>query len=168
MATIRKATTADVAEISLVLMASWKAECRGIVNDAYLDSLRDDHWVEYLDAGIINETIFTFVMEEEGRIIGVVVMGNGEEENEAHLISFYLLPEKIGQGKGHTLYSHVEKYLKNRGFSACKLDVLKGNARAIKFYEDHGYCDTKTVIYAMLGEEEYSCLVYEKDLSANN
>ena len=168
MANIRKATIDDVDEISFVLMTSWKAECRGIVNDAYLDALKDDHWVGYLFAGINNNSIFTFVLEDEKRITGVAVLSKGEDECEAHLISFYLLPEKIGQGYGHMLYSYVEKDLINKVAITCKLDVLAGNSRAITFYEDHGFVNTFETLRATLGEEEYSCLIYEKKLVEDN
>ena len=92
----------DVKKISLVLASSWKTAYRGIVHDDYLDALKDDHWIEFLEVAFNNGTVFSMVIEDNQEIIGVAVMGNTKKEREVNLISFYLLPEKIGHGFGHT------------------------------------------------------------------
>jgi len=152
----------DINMVSAVLAASWKTAYRGIVNDDYLNSIQDNHWVAFLITGIGNGTIFSMILESNKNIIGAAIIGKGETDIEANLISFYLLPDKIGRGYGHTFYSGIEKELKNRGFSKCVLDVLEHNARANRFYNSHGFVDINKRITADLGGYTYTCKVFEK------
>ena len=164
MVHIRNAVPEDAGAMSCLLASSWKSAYRGIVHDEYLDSLDDSHWMDFLRAGIEKKTICAMVLEEERNLIGSAVLGDTENENEAHLISFYLLPEKMGHGFGHAFLSGIETELMGRGYTACVLDVLEHNGRAIRFYEAHGFVDTNKRISAKLGECEYDCKVYEKSL----
>jgi len=164
MVRIRNAGIEDVAAMTRVLASSWKSEYRGIVHDEYLDLLSDNHWVDFLIAGIKNNTIHAMVLEKEQEIIGSAILNESEQENEMNLVSFYLLPETIGRGFGHAFYTGIEIELKKKGFVKCVLDVLEHNYRAIRFYEAHGFMDTNKKIQAKLGEQEYTCNVYEKNL----
>lgn len=164
MVHIRLANLEDISKISSVLAVSWKTAYRGIVDDDYLNSLKSDHWVDFLTSGLNKNSIFSMVMENNQEMIGVAILSKTEKEHEACLISFYLLPDKIGQGFGHVFYCEIEAELKSRGFSNCSLDVLENNKRAIRFYKVHGFIDTKKEIKAVLGEYDYTCKVLEKAL----
>lgn len=154
----------DIAAMSSVLAASWKSAYRGIVNDDYLDLLPDNHWVESLTAGLNNGNIFAMTLEYSQRMIGAAIIGQGETGNAANLLSFYLLPEMIGQGFGHAFYNGIEIELRRKAFSKCVLDVLEHNERAIRFYEAHGFTNTGKTVKATLGNCEYLCRIYEKIL----
>ena len=164
MVNIRTSVLEDISTISGVLASSWKSAYRGIVHDEYLDSLSDNHWIDFLNTGMNNETVFSMVLEQGKSMIGAAILS--EERKEVHLISFYLIPEKIGHGFGHLFYNGVETELKRRGFAKCVLGVLQDNHRAIRFYETHGFFDTNRRIIAKLGECEYACKIYEKSLLA--
>ena len=164
MTNVRIAGIEDIDDISRVLAASWKTVYRGIVHDDYLDALKNDHWVEFLNAGLKSGSIFSMVIEISKKIIGAAILSEAEQKGEANLISFYLLPEKIGQGFGHVFYSAIEDELRRRGFQNCVLDVLERNARAIHFYITHGYADTHKKISATLGTHNYMCKVFMKSL----
>lgn len=160
---IRIAEREDIATISSVLATSWKSAYRGIVADNYLDALQNNHWVEFLTTGLGNANIFAMVLINERQIIGAAIIGQEQNENTANLISFYLLPDKIGQGIGHNFYDGIEDELKRRNFTECILDVLENNNRAIRFYETHGFVKTSET-KAALGSGEYLCAKYEKQL----
>lgn len=162
MTHIRVSTKDDIEIISFVLASSWKTAYRGIVHDDYLDSLQDSHWVEFLSTGIDDGNVFSMVIENNQEIIGAAILSKTEHPNEVNLISFYLLPEKIGQGLGHKFYVAIETELRNRGFLNCTLDVLERNSRAIRFYEAHGFVRTGNTVIATLGEQNYTCMVFEK------
>lgn len=159
--TIRIAEHKDITDISSVLAASWKSAYRGIINDDYLDLLEHDHWIDFLLTGLSNETIFAMVLEDNQHIIGAAILGR-KETSTVHLISLYLMPDKIGQGFGHAFYDGIEAELRHRNFTKCFLDVLENNERAIRFYETHGFMETIEIIKATLGDCEYPCKVYEK------
>jgi len=162
MVGIRVTTFYDISTISCVLATSWKFAYKGIIHSKYLDLLSDNHWIDFLTTGIKNKTIFSIVLESEKNIIGVAILS--KKESAVHLISLYLLPEKMKQGFGHIFYSKIEAELKNKGFIKCTLDVLEYNQHAINFYKSHGFFDTNEKIKAKLGEHEYTCSVYEKTL----
>jgi len=159
---IRNGVLEDVSAISNVIASSWKSAYRGIVHDEYLDSLNDSHWIDFLSTGMSGQAVFSMVLEQDEDIIGSAILIT--EEAQAHLLSFYLVPEMIGYGFGHVFYNGVEAELKRRGFVKCVLDVLQDNDRAIRFYEAHGFLDTNSRITAKLGESEYACKVFEKSL----
>lgn len=164
MLLIRAANSEDVSRISSVLAASWKTAYRGIVHDEYLDSLKSGHWMGFLTSGLNGDSVFAMVAESGQGIIGAAILSKTEKEREACLISFYLLPDKIGQGLGHAFYNEIEAELKSKGFSNCILDVLENNKRAIRFYKAHGFIDTNREIKVVLGERDYTCKVLEKAL----
>ena len=62
---------------------------------------------------------------------GASILGESETDNEIHMISFYLLPENIGQGFGQTFYGEIEKEMRKKGFATCVIDVLENNKMAI-------------------------------------
>ena len=164
MLNVRMAQAEDIDIISLLLANSWKVAYRGIVDDGYLDSLKNNHWVDFLAAGLKNNAVFSMLLQDNQEIVGASVLGNSEKEDEIHLISLYLLPEKIGRGLGRFFYGKIETEMRKRGFTKCIIDVLKNNNRAIKFYEGHGFVDTSAEIIATLGEQSYICRVFEKIL----
>jgi len=164
MTQVRIGTIEDVESISNVLASSWKTAYRGIVHDEYLDALKHDHWVEFVTKGLIDGSIIMMIIEEDQEIIGVSVLGETGKKREINLISFYLTPEKIGQGFGHIFYTAIETELKNRGYQDCVIDVLENNTRASRFYEAHGYIDTGKEVTAVLEEQQYICKVMKKTL----
>ena len=164
MIKIRNGDLEDVSAISSVIASSWKSAYRGIVHDEYLDSLNDNHWIDFLNTGMSNQTIFSMVLEKEKDIIGAAILSADKEG--IHLLSFYLMPEKIGHGFGHLFYTGVETELKRRGIEKCVLDVLQDNCRAIRFYETHGFLDTDKKTIVNLGDCEYICKLFEKSLLA--
>ena len=165
MISVRTAQIQDIAGISHLLATSWKTAYRGIVDDDYLDSLGYDHWVDYLTSALSGDTVFSMVLSENQEIVGASVLGKSETENEVHLISLYLLPEKIGLGYGHKFYGEIEKEIRNKGFKKCALDVLEKNKRAVKFYKAHGFTDTRVEAVTVLGNRNYPYKVFEKTLS---
>ena len=160
----RVARTEDIGMISAVLAASWKTAYRGMVDDGYLDALEDSHWVEFLKKGHLSGNVFSMVLEEDQLMIGAAILAKSLNEQEIYLLSFYLLPEKIGRGFGRVFYHEIEEEMLKRGYTRCVLDVLKDNQRAIRFYIANQFTDTGKEIEASLGGINYSCKVFEKGL----
>jgi len=165
MIDVRIANAEDIPQISLVLATSWKTAYRGIVDDSYLDALTTDHWVDFLTKGLSGDDIFSMVMLEHHEIIGASVISKSDIKCEAHMVSLYLLPDRIGKGYGHRFYCEIEGELKKKGYSRCVLDVLENNKKAISFYQSHGFVDVGTEATTFLGEREYPYRVMVKDLA---
>lgn len=164
---VRIAQDKDINQISSVLATSWKTAYRGLVNDDYLDSLQSDHWLYFLASGLHDGTLFAMVVEDNQKIFGAAIL-SWEADGAANLLSFYLLPEYIGQGYGHVFFHGIEEELKQRNVCKCRLDVLEHNKRAIRFYVSHGFKDTGKRKVSTLGVCEYICEVFENDLCSMN
>jgi GNAT superfamily N-acetyltransferase len=139
----RRARLSDADAIGTVQVASWRTTYRGIVPDAYLDSMTaEDHaarWARLLARPGSLE--LTFVVEEQGRLIGFA-MGGPEREGDrrfpAELYAIYLLQEAQGRGHGRALVEAVSTALLQRGFRAMLVWVLRQNLAARRFYERLG------------------------------
>ena len=162
MLNVRIARMNDIERISFVLASSWKTAYRGMIGDEYLDSLQDDHWVNFLSSGLEGNYLVSMVLEDNGLVVGAAIAGETKTDGEIHLLSFYLLPEKTGQGFGGLFYRGVEAEMMKRGYDKCILDVLEENAKAIRFYEAQGFKDTGASTPATLGGVDYMCKVMEK------
>ncbi len=162
MTAVRMAAAEDIGGISALLARSWKTAYRGMVDDEYLDSLREEHWVNFLMAELSSGAVFSVILMEDEEIIGASILEESEAKGAVHLISFYLRPDKIGKGLGHLFYDALEREMVGRGFTGCTLDVLKNNQRAIRFYHAHGFVDTNAPITALLGKKSYACRVLKK------
>lgn len=161
---VRLGTEKDIETISKTLAASWKIAYRGIIDNSFLDEIPDDRWVLMLNEGMKNDSLYTMLLEEGGKIIGASILKKTEVTDRIELTSFYLLPDKIGKGYGAAFYSGVENEAIKRGYKECILDVLSENKRAIHFYLKHGFLDEQKSFKSTLGNKEYSLNIMTKIL----
>ena len=130
-----------IPEASRVLAKCWRYAYNGLINDEYLTSLSDDHWVEFLK-NIKDTTTACILAENDNQIIGVAVFGDSITErylDDGEIICLYVLPEFIGKNVGHLLFEYAENSLKEQGYQECTICTFKANTKAIKFYEKHDY-----------------------------
>lgn len=137
----RQLRESEQAEASRQLTASYRAAYRGLMDEAYLTSLQEDHWVEILQASMERGDICLVAVDGD-TIVGAAVCGRSEvrgDQDCAELYAIYLLPEYTEHGAGHGFYCAIEARMRAQGFRSCVLEVLSSNARAIRFYEAHGF-----------------------------
>ena len=161
---IRQAGRDDIYQVATFLDDCWKTAYRGIISDAYLDSLPNDERnkgrLQRFDEGGTD-----FLMMFDGdKLIGAAVFGKSftegyEEDGEVSAI--YLREDYIGKRYGHELYMSIEQALAAKGFNNYVLDVLKDNVQAIQFYLAHGYekVDDRSIL---LGDTDYPLIVMRK------
>ncbi|MDR1705339.1 MAG: GNAT family N-acetyltransferase, partial [Clostridiales bacterium] len=140
--TLNRAYVNRAVEISRFLAKCWKSSYRDIINGDYLSSLKDDHWVAFLEAGIENNTITCITAEASGGIVGVTIAGNSITErypDDGEVISLYVDPEFIGKRVGHSLFERAQQSLVDLGFSHCIVCAFSENVRAVHFYQKHGF-----------------------------
>ncbi|MGI5125657.1 N-acetyltransferase family protein [Pseudonocardia sp. CA-107938] len=139
---IRDATVADADAIARVHVASWQAAYRGLLPDAVLDGLSvaesTQNWAERL-AGT-QPGAHILVVEDEG-VIGFAAFGTRPEgaPGERHLWAMYLDPAQWGRGAGRPLHAAMVDRMHAAGVHSATLWVLRGNERAIRFYERAGW-----------------------------
>jgi L-amino acid N-acyltransferase YncA len=146
---VREARLEDAAAIARVHVAAWQTAYRGIVPDAYLDSLdparRELRWREMLSQRADREC--HYVAETlDGELVGFAAGGPARteialpdrtEHFDGELYAIYLLAEQRRRGAGRLLTRAVAQRLLERGMASMLVWVLAANpSRA--FYERLG------------------------------
>ncbi len=139
---IRAATIDDAEAIARVHVASWQAAYRGLLPQAFLDSMSaqrgQQNWTHILTWGAQDVR----VAELAGDIGGFIATGAPADDPSnskvGELWANYLLPDWRGTGTGSALHQAGIDALASR-FDEAILWVLAGNARARAFYERHGW-----------------------------
>jgi L-amino acid N-acyltransferase YncA len=143
-ARVREATRADAANIASVHVWSWRRAYRHVFPTSELDAISIDdrarRWDEWLARA--EERRATYVVEEDGRIVGFANIGPCRDEDarglgEVHAI--YVLAERWGVGLGRALMAAAVDGLVAAGFDSAVLWVLEDNVRARGFYEAAGW-----------------------------
>ena len=127
----------DLAAVGRIYLRSWQYAYRGLLPDAYLDSLTEERWAENL---LLPGRRSLLLLDGETPA-GTASYGPSrfpEWQGYGELISLYLLPEYIGRGYGRQLFAAAERGLLELGFTRFFLWVLEGNVRARRFYERMG------------------------------
>jgi len=141
--TIRAALPADAEAISHVHIGTWQRAYRGLVGDAFLDSLSERvdgrvlWWRQQLSSGAT-----ALVTEEAGQVTGFVGFGRAEPPTDGELGEVYAIYVDAvywGRGHGRALIVAAQGALRARGFTAAVLWVLATNERARRFYERGGW-----------------------------
>lgn len=148
-------------EISRVYEESWKYAYRGIVPQSYLDSIPSGRWADAADR---NGTRSLILLDKE-RIVGTSSVSRSrftELSDWGEIISLYLLPEYIGKGFGRALLCAATEELRNMGFESILLWVLEENARARRFYERSGFCESGEVLEDQIGGKPLREIQYIK------
>lgn len=151
----------DLLAVSRIYEESWKSAYRGIIPQAYLESISEGRWVNNLKSGGMN----TLVMLDEGKYVGTSSFAKSRlnpNESIGEIISIYLLPEYIGKGFGRELFRAAVSALEGMGFRDIVLWVLEENARARAFYERNGFAETKFCQTISIGGKELTELLYRR------
>ncbi|WP_051685314.1 GNAT family N-acetyltransferase [Clostridium sp. KNHs205] len=134
----------ELAIVSKQISNSYKVAYKGLMNEEYLLTLTDEHWIDILQNSI-SRGDSCLVAKDNDKIIGTAVFGKtdgGVSSENAILHAIYLTPQYIGYGVGHGLYTEVEKAMKVKNYKYCILEVLSSNNHAIDFYLKHGFKKT--------------------------
>ncbi|KKZ70730.1 GNAT family N-acetyltransferase [Streptomyces showdoensis] len=144
MRAIRAAGPSDAAAVASVHVRSWRAAYRGLVPDAYLDSLdvgeRTEVWRDRLSAPGAPTVLLA---EEDGAVAFSCFRpwpdGEWDASVTAELSALYAVPEAWGRGVGRDLLAATVAAMAAAGFRAAGLWVLEGNPRARAFYGAAGW-----------------------------
>jgi L-amino acid N-acyltransferase YncA len=139
---IRAATVDDAAAIAEAHVASWHAAYAGLLPAEFLAAQsvesRTRRWREIVatDGGVM-------VVVDSGTVLGFASIGPSRDADVTsqvgELNAIYLQPEAWSTGAGHALHEAAMEALATAGYAEATLWVLDRNARAIRFYERHGW-----------------------------
>jgi len=123
--------------------ATWHAAYTGLIDQSYLNKFTPEKCEEIAYRWPDN----ILIAKDGERVLGFVGYDDGGEDapDTGEIFALYVLPEYWGTGVGQRLFNAGTERLK--AYRKLALWVLKGNARAIRFYEKCGFGAT--------GEEQY-------------
>ncbi len=129
-------TDEDIRGKAYVHWASWHEAYTGLIDQSYLDKLTLEKCVEIAYQWPNN----ILVAKDGDRVIGFVGAGTYRDRSVSEtgeIFALYVLKEYYGTGVGRLLMqAAIEQFCP---FPTVILWVLKGNARAIRFYEKCGF-----------------------------
>lgn len=143
MLTIRTAELDDVASIAEVHVAAWRSTYRGMVPQAYLDSLtvqnRSIGWARVLERAHPGD--ITLVSEaHDRRVVGFATAGPARSHRrffQGEISSLYVAPSFQRARHGSRLFLAAANRLAEAGYKSMIIWVLADNA-ARAFYEKRG------------------------------
>jgi GNAT superfamily N-acetyltransferase len=149
---LREPTLADSEQIAEVHVRSWQVGYQGLMPDDFLAALDPAYRVrQYRDSWGRPEYAHVrgLVAETDGHITGFVRYGPyriGAEPSSTvdpqaggEVYALYVDPSRWREGAGGALLEAAAADLLATGLTPIYVWTLRGNARAVKFYQHHGF-----------------------------
>lgn len=141
---IRSADPSEVNILAALHVVSWKAAYKGMLPDAYLNSLTVNRRAEKWEKHFRDSQIIIRISEDQGQICGFCFGGPSRDDDvdstsvgEIHAI--YLSPDYWGRGVGYPLCKSVMNELFLKKYAEATLWVIRENLRAQSFYKKLGF-----------------------------
>ena len=96
----------ELPAISALYAQSWKKAYRGLVEQAYLESLRDDNWVAFFAQTLQNGPQTLLAAYKGETPLGAVCFGPAREQallGWGEIVALYVHPDVWGEGVGSQL-----------------------------------------------------------------
>ena len=157
---IRNAEKEDVRQIAEILVEDWQKAYRGIMDDAFLDSMSVDERYE-IEGRRYQKYI---VAADDSEILGYAWLEASEEEPaDCEVIALYVRYSKRNNGIGKLLLQYAENAFRESGKKKMILWCLKENEASRRFYEKAGGEAFRTGTHNW-GGREYEMISYLYDL----
>lgn len=145
---IRQPKPEDAPTLAEIHVTSWQAAYRGLLPDELLANLSVSQRMRFWQRSIAEqpETIWVGAVgkddDENDRLVGFVHFGPSRDDDAdpqccAEIYAIYLASDCWGKGYGAALWEKARQSL--QAYDEIMLWVLKGNNRAIRFYEQAGF-----------------------------
>ena len=160
---IERVTKQLAPQASHIFAMSWKTGYRGIVPQAYLDSIPDDRWVKFLGNEGYENFREDWMLCDDDRYVAVSSVCHARDaqyDGWGELMSIYVMPDAYRHGYGRVLFSFAMERLRAQGYRDAYLWVLEDNLRARCFYEAMGFRACGDRIFQNIGGCELAELRY--------
>jgi ribosomal protein S18 acetylase RimI-like enzyme len=135
---IRRAVSTDADQLARIQIETWRVAYRGILADAYLDSLQIDPRIRWWERFIGNGAA-VHLAQSDHDVVGFCSVGASDDRGWGEVFAIYVHPSRWDEGHGGRLIAAGEEALRQQGFARALLWVLEGNHRARSFYERQGW-----------------------------
>ncbi|SEE73613.1 L-amino acid N-acyltransferase YncA [Streptomyces sp. 3213] len=142
---IRPMVLADCDRVSEIRVLGWQFAYRGLMPQPFLDALSAKDDAERRRARFAQDdgSVVSLVASRGEEIVGWAAFGpyrDGEiRTGEAELYAIYLDPRHLNTGAGRALMQEALRRCAALGHDRVYLWVVRGNARARRFYERAGF-----------------------------
>ena len=157
---IRAAEKEDVRQIAEILVEDWQMAYRGIMDDAFLDSMNADQRYE-----IEVKRYQKYIVAADGdEILGYAWLEPTDEEPaDCEVIALYVRYLKRNNGIGKLLMQHAFSHFRESGKKKMIVWCLKENYESRKFYEKAGGKEFRGGSHNW-GGKDYEMISYLYDL----
>ena len=158
---IRNAEKEDVRQIAEILVEDWQKAYRGIMDDAFLDSMSISQRCE-----IEGKRYQKYVVAADGNeILGYAWLETAADEPaDCEVIALYVRYSKRNHGIGKLLMQYAVHHFREIGKKTMIVWCLKENVESRKFYEKVGGKEFRTGSHSW-GGKEYEMISYLYDLA---
>ena len=133
---LRDALPSDADAVARVHVRTWQTAYRGLLPDAYLDSLRADERARRYTFGALDPaTPQTLVALDSDELVGFATVRTLPAEGDVgELCALHVEPAHWNRRIGLALIEAARARLQKHGARRARLWLLEGNARAERFY----------------------------------
>ena len=157
---IRQAEAKDVRQIAEILVEDWQTAYRGIMDDAFLDSMNAEQRYE-----IEIKRYQKYIVASDGdEILGYAWLEASDgEPADCEIIALYVRYAKRNKGIGKLLMRHAVDHFRETGKKKIIVWGRKENAESRKFYEKTGGKAFRTGSHNW-GGKDYEMISYLYDI----
>lgn len=146
MITIQPATPADIPTLRELARHIWHEHYPGIISREQIDYML----ARMYDADTIrremDDGVEWSLVRGDGDAAGFISCEFDADARRVKLHKLYLLPSLHGQGLGRQMLEQVRVWAAQRGACEIRLQVNKGNSRALRAYERAGFQVREAVV----------------------
>lgn len=138
--TVREATAEDVPAIRRIASAGWHAAYADFLDEDTIERVLDEWYApEGVERAVRSEDVVYLVAESDASGVVGYVSGTARTERYGSGTSFYVAPERWGEGIGSALFDRLLDALREVGVERVEFEVLAANEDARAFYESRGF-----------------------------
>lgn len=137
--TVREATAEDVPAIRRIASAGWHAAYADFLDEPTIERVLEKWYApESVEQAVRSEDVVYLVAESGDEVVGYV-SGTARTGRYGSGSSFYVAPERWGEGIGSALFERLLDALRKAGVERVEFEVLAANEDARGFYESRGF-----------------------------
>lgn len=144
---VRIAKKADVSALAAFFMQAWKEAGPGSLGftGATDEAVQEIASREFLTSRLSSPKVRIIVAESENRILGFASLATAGHD-EAELSGIVVLRSTSGKGIGTRLLQKACRVAANLGFRRLSVKTEVFNNRAIRFYKENGFVQTRKTV----------------------
>ncbi len=100
-----------------------------------------ERFIERIRAKLAHDPLSCIHVWRDDNIVGQIHLEQFIDSSIGYINFFYIAPAWRGKGVATRLDDYATAHFKQRGFKSARLSVTPANARAVRFYLNHGWKD---------------------------